>query len=139
VTRRSHRDEFSRKDRAAVFARAYDAENDVHHCENPACGAVLKKSEGEVDHILPVQLGGKPTIANARLLCTPCHKAKTALDIRMIRKSDRQRDKHTGVIRPAGAITGRPRKLPKNPASAPLQKWSAWNPFSLTTVGRGED
>ncbi|MGA0595653.1 HNH endonuclease [Enterovirga sp. CN4-39] len=136
MTRRSHRDEFSRKDRAAIFDRAWDAETRVHHCENPACGAALKRGEGEVDHILPVQLGGKPTIANGRLLCSPCHKAKTALDIRMIRKSDRQRDKHTGAIRPKSSIPSRPRKTPKNYASAPLR---VWNPWDLTATGKGSD
>lgn len=88
---RSHRDEFPRKVRAAIFLRAKGS------CE--ACGAKLKVGEGEVDHILPVVFGGEPTLENGRLLCRVCHKAKTAKDIGGARKSERVRDKHTGAIR----------------------------------------
>lgn len=91
--------EFSRKTKAAIILRA------AGKCE--ACSAVLKTGEGEVDHILPCQLGGEPTIANGRLICRPCHVEKTANDIRAIRKSDRQRDKATGAIKPAGDIKSR--------------------------------
>lgn len=83
------RAEFPRKVRAAVFLRAGGC------CE--ACGAKLKTGEGEVDHVLPCALGGEATEANARLLCRVCHTAKTADDIRSIRKADRVRDKHTGA------------------------------------------
>jgi 5-methylcytosine-specific restriction protein A len=88
------RTEFPRKVRAEAFARAAGC------CET--CGARLKVGEGEVDHIIPDQLGGSATIDNARVLCVPCHKAKSAVDIRQIRKSDRQRDKHTGAFKPRG-------------------------------------
>lgn len=88
--------EFSRKIKAAIIARA-DGK-----CE--ACKAALKTGEGEVDHILPCELGGEATIANGRLLCRPCHKEKTASDVRRIRKSDRQRDRHSGAIKPKGTI-----------------------------------
>lgn len=84
--------EFSRKTKAAIIARANGK------CEK--CEAVLKAGEGEVDHILPCALGGEPTIANGRLLCRVCHKEKTATDVRAVRKSDRQRDKASGAIRP---------------------------------------
>lgn len=84
--------EFSRKVRAAIIARANG------HCEG--CGAVLKPGEGEADHILPSELGGKAEPANGQWLCKVCHKAKTADDVRRIRKADRQRDKATGAKRP---------------------------------------
>lgn len=92
------RQEFSRKTRAAIFARA------AGKCEK--CNAVLKTGEGEVDHILPCALGGEPTVANGRLICRVCHKEKTAADIRRVRASDRQRDKATGAVRPAGKLKG---------------------------------
>lgn len=92
--------EFSRKTRAAVIARA------AGKCE--LCSAALKTGEGEVDHILPCALGGEPTIANGRLLCRVCHKQKSASDVRQVRKSDRQRDRQTGAIRPAGKLRGAP-------------------------------
>lgn len=88
--------EFSRKTRLSIISRA-DGK-----CEK--CSAALKVGEGEVDHILPDALGGEPTIANGMLLCRVCHKAKTADDIRRVRKADRQRDKGNGAIRPKGAF-----------------------------------
>lgn len=85
------RREFSRKIRAAAILRAGG------RCE--ACMAKLKVREGEVDHILPDALGGEPTLENAQVLCSVCHKAKTADDVRRVRKADRQRDKHTGAFK----------------------------------------
>ena len=32
----------------------------------------------QIDHIIPVVEGGKTTYENLRLLCTPCHKKRTA-------------------------------------------------------------
>lgn len=101
--------EFSRKTRRVIFARAGG------HCEK--CNAVLKPGEGEVDHILPCELGGEPTIANGRLICRVCHKLKTKNDVRQIRESDRQRDKHSGVVRPAGKIKSAP--FPKSAKAEP--------------------
>jgi len=94
--------EFSRKVRAAIIARA------AGKCE--ACTAVLRPGEGEVDHILPCSLGGKPDIANGWLLCRLCHVEKSATDIRRTRKADRQRDKATGAVRPKASIPSRPKE-----------------------------
>lgn len=106
------RREFSRKTRQAIIDRASG------HCEK--CGAVLKPREGEVDHILPCELGGEPTQANGRLLCRPCHKEKTVFDVRRIRESDRQRDKHSGAIRPKQTIPTRPKQTKARPDKLPM-------------------
>jgi 5-methylcytosine-specific restriction endonuclease McrA len=118
--------EFTRKTKRFIFDRANGC------CEK--CKAVLKTGEGEVDHILPCELGGEPTPANGRLLCRVCHREKTANDIRRIRSSDRQRDKASGVIRAAGKIKSqgfakaprpdRPMKKANPPAQlyAPIQE-----------------
>lgn len=90
------RREFPRKVKAAAIARA------AGRCER--CNAALKKGEAEVDHILPDVLGGEPVLANAQVLCSACHAGKTAGDVRRVRKADRQRDKASGAIRPAGKI-----------------------------------
>lgn len=58
----------------------------------------------QYDHDVPDQLGGDNSIENCRAVCVQCHKIKTRGDIRQIRKSDRQRDKASGVIRSAGKI-----------------------------------
>jgi len=92
------RREFPRKVKAAAIARASG------HCER--CKAVLKAGGAEVDHILEDALGGEPVLANAQVLCGPCHKEKTAERIVKIRKADRQRDKASGAIRPAGKLRG---------------------------------
>ena len=82
---------FSRK----VMSQAKQRANG--RCEK--CGGDLKGT-GEVDHILPDALGGKPELANAQVLCKPCHKEKTTDDVQRIRKSDRQRDKELGAMKP---------------------------------------
>lgn len=85
---------FTRKQKAEIALRAGGC------CEK--CGARLKAGEGDADHVLPVELGGESEISNGQWLCRPCHKGKTADDVRAIRKSDRQRDKHSGAVRPGG-------------------------------------
>lgn len=116
------RKEFSRKIRREALVRA------AGHCENKACKAVLKPGEAEIDHILPLEMGGESVIANAQVLCRACHKSKTATDVRAIRKSDRARDKASGAIKPKGTIQSRgftpPEKASKRegkPALPPRQ------------------
>lgn len=92
------RRDFPRKVKAAAIARAAGC------CEK--CTAVLKPREGEVDHILPDILGGEPVLANAQVLCKICHTKKSGDDIRRTRKADKQRDKASGAIRPAGKLRG---------------------------------
>jgi len=92
--------EFSRKARATVIARANGS------CER--CSAVLKPGEGEIDHILPCELGGTNEPVNGMLLCRVCHAEKTAKDVGRIRKGDRQRDKASGAIKPKGTLKSRP-------------------------------
>ncbi|TPM37020.1 HNH endonuclease signature motif containing protein [Mesorhizobium sp. B2-3-2] len=92
------RREFPRKVKAAAIARS------AGKCEK--CTAALKPGEGEIDHILSDILGGEPVLANAQVLCRVCHAAKSADDLRRTRKADRQRDKASGAIRPAGKLRG---------------------------------
>lgn len=109
--------EFSRKVRKQIIDRANGK------CEG--CGAALKPSEGDADHILPSELGGKAEAANGQWLCKVCHKAKTADDVRKIRKADRQRDKASGAVKPKGKMQSRdfekaekPRKIDKDAVDA---------------------
>lgn len=50
-------------------------------CDQPATA---------IDHIVPDALGGEPTLSNAMHLCPEHHDAKTAQEVRMIAKADRQ-------------------------------------------------
>lgn len=47
-------------------------------CEN--CGIHLANGEWESDHVIPIRDGGTNAIDNLRILCKPCHRAKTAAD-----------------------------------------------------------
>ncbi len=57
-----------------------------HVCQYPGCDA----SAHEVDHIVPQGLGGKSSLCNAQLLCGTHHKQKTAQDVKVMAKADRQ-------------------------------------------------
>lgn len=74
------------------------------------CGVKLTRKEGyQFDHYTAVALGGADTLENLRALRTPCHKRKSVVDIRMIRKADRQRKAWQGVKKRRGRpMQGRP-------------------------------
>lgn len=113
------RREFTRKIMSAAIKRAGGK------CEK--CSAALKPREAEVDHILPDILGGEPVLANAQVLCKPCHKEKSADDIRRARKADRQGDKAIGAVRPSSALSRKDPKAPKpqrHPALPPRQMFA---------------
>jgi len=55
-------------------------------CQYPGC----EKSAIEVDHIIPQGLGGKCTLDNAQVLCAEHHAQKTAQDVKVMAKADRQ-------------------------------------------------
>jgi 5-methylcytosine-specific restriction endonuclease McrA len=101
------RHEFTRKTKQEALVRS------GHRCE--ATGTRYGFEEGQrcncslslgvqFDHDVPDQLGGDNSLENCRAICVQCHKHKTRNDIQQIRKSDRQRDKASGVVRPAGKI-----------------------------------
>lgn len=61
----------------------------------------------EIDHRLPLELGGSNDDANLEALCVPCHHLKTAADVARIAKARRIRRKEAGETRPKRPITGR--------------------------------
>ena len=50
----------------------------------------------EIDHIVPVALGGSNDITNLQLLCRACHAEKSRIDIRAIAKANRMRCRMCG-------------------------------------------
>lgn len=101
------RSEFSRKTKQAALERS------GYRCEASGPRYALKPGQRcnchlslgvQFDHDVPDQLGGGNGLTNCRAICIQCHKLKTKRDIQQIRKSDRQRDKASGVIRAAGKI-----------------------------------
>jgi len=115
------RTEFSRKTRQAALARS------GHRCEaegtrygfepGQRCNCSLSLGV-QFDHVLPDQMGGDNTLSNCAAICVQCHKFATRNDIRNIRKSDRMRDKATGVVRPAGKIKSPTFAKPEKPTKA---------------------
>ena len=44
------------------------------------CWEDFPPSDIDVDHVIPLALGGEDTDGNVQALCRPCHKAKTRTD-----------------------------------------------------------
>lgn len=62
------------------------------------CNANLWQKPRHFDHIIPDAIGGPNDVANCAVLCVPCHDAKTRkIDVPIIAKSKRVRDKHLGI------------------------------------------
>ena len=57
----------------------------------PVCGGESEK--WEIDHIVPVALGGTNAYDNLQCLCEICHRAKSRVDIKGIAKANRIRKK----------------------------------------------
>lgn len=79
------------KDRIADKAERY-----CQICKREVGG----KLRVEFDHITPLILGGKHRESNLQLLCSECHCAKTALDVRLKAKVARVRKKNLGIRKP---------------------------------------
>jgi hypothetical protein len=75
------------------------------YCEG--CGALAKRFE--IDHDTADGLGGEPTLANAKLLCKPCHDEKTPSDVAKIAKAKRREAKDLGIRPDKPAIPSRPK------------------------------
>lgn len=132
------RKEFSRKTKRSALDRS------GHRCE--ASGQRYGFQEGQrcnchlslgvqFDHVLPCELGGDNDLANCAAICVQCHKYATRNDVRRIRKSDRQRDRNTGVIRSKGSIQsagfakpGKVRSPKRVPPPRPLYAEKETNP-----------
>ena len=90
------RREFSRSVKVQAIKRA--THDGQLFCE--ICGSLIK-GKFEIDHINPDGLTGQPTLENAQVACSPCHKEKTAADVGLISKAKRVEARHLG-IRKAG-------------------------------------
>lgn len=113
------RREFSKQVRREALKRADG------HCEGAGCGCDLTVGKFAFDHIIPDRMGGEPVLSNCQVLCTECHKVKTATDLGDLAKAQRREDAHQG-IRTAPHRPIRSAPMPKRPpqrrASSPSTK-----------------
>lgn len=66
-------------------------------CARPVIG----KLRAEIDHVIPLILGGSHRETNLQLLCNECHAAKTKLDVKLKAKVARVRQRHLGIRKPS--------------------------------------
>ncbi len=107
----------------SVAVRKQAAKRANGRCEG--CGVGLPVGGYHYDHDVPDGLGGEPTLENCKVLCLPCHKAKTLEhDNPRMQKADRQRKSIMLGIRPASRLQSRgfDKAPPQRNASRPLAK-----------------
>lgn len=93
------RKKLSKKQRLECFVK--------HEGRCYLCGIDIRPGETwEVEHILPVGLGGDNGVDNLRPAHTKCHKPKTKEDVGKMRKADRLKAKHFGAKQKTGSIPG---------------------------------
>ncbi len=96
-----------------------------NHC--PKCSRELRAGHWECDHIIPLVMGGENRERNLQPLCdVPCHKNKTALDVKLKAKVARVRQKHLGIKTSRAKIQSRgfAKAEPQRTATRPIAKWS---------------
>lgn len=64
------------------------------------CPCVLQVGRFHYDHIVPAALTDDVSLENCQVLCRPCHAAKTAVDVGVIARVRRVRDRHAGILDP---------------------------------------
>lgn len=89
----------SRKERAAIFARCGG------QCH--ICGGKVGVGEAwDVEHIIPIALGGEDGGDNLAPAHSKCHRAKSAEDAGKLAKARSVEARHTGTYRPRSVIPG---------------------------------
>lgn len=73
-----------------------------------ACDRILTPgTRWEIDHVVPLALGGADADHNLQVLCSPCHSGKTATrDVPAIAKAERIRARHLGAKRARRPMPG---------------------------------
>jgi 5-methylcytosine-specific restriction enzyme A len=96
MTRRS----ISRTERVRIFERAGGL---CHICNGRIDGT---RERWDVEHVVPLQLGGDDHGDNLQPAHVGCHAGKTAQDVAQIAKAKRVRAKHLGADRPRHKLPG---------------------------------
>lgn len=84
--------------------RLFDAHGGICHI----CGREIDGvREGfEVEHLIPLAMGGDDDESNCAPAHVACHREKTATDKGQIAKANRVRAKHNGAWRPKSTLAG---------------------------------
>ena len=95
ITRTVRRPTFSTSFRLSLFLK-----------RKGTCAACTQKIDAgkvwDIDHILPLALGGTNAPDNLQILCRPCHRSKTTQsDIPRIAKTKRLKAQHLGARAPS--------------------------------------
>lgn len=103
---------------ARVKLRIYDA------AKGRCVACTQTASAYDCDHVIPLILGGEHRESNLQLLCKPCHKRKTKLDVKLKAKVARVRSRHLGISRKGPKIPSRgfAKRPPQNTASRPIER-----------------
>ena len=93
------RHEFSKAVLRAALARA-DGRCEGSFENGGRCPCALQVGRFHYDHILPAALTDDASLENCQVLCRPCHAAKTVVDMGVIARVRRVRDRHAGITDP---------------------------------------
>jgi 5-methylcytosine-specific restriction endonuclease McrA len=66
-------------------------------CEVEGCGAMCKRGQFQIDHIIPCWEGGTNDVSNGRVCCSACHSKKSAEEGRVTQAADRKGRKDRGI------------------------------------------
>lgn len=93
------RREFTKAVQRIALARA-DERCEGTLADGGRCPCALQAGRFHYDHIVPAALTDDASLENCQVLCRPCHAAKTVVDLGVIARVRRVRDRHAGIIAP---------------------------------------
>ena len=96
MTRKS----FSKKFRIEIFSNKGGR---CYLCK----GLIQVGDKWDIEHIIPIALGGSNEDDNLDIVHAKCHRFKTNDDVKVIAKAKRVEAKHKGFARPKGKIQSR--------------------------------
>ena len=87
------------------------------------CRKLTDERGFDLDHHIPLEIGGEDAEENLRPLCRPCHRLKTRSDVAVIAKAKRNFAKHHGGRAPSRLQSrGFDRAPPQHSATRPLDR-----------------
>jgi len=91
----------------------------AHNATCHICGGEIQTGQKwDVEHVIPIAMGGDDELTNMRPAHAKCHRDKTDADIAAIAKAKRREIKHTGAKAPP-KVKLRSKPFPKAPAREP--------------------